>query len=81
MTTDQYFDFPKECWYLFTNLRGVTFMNTRICTKLRSKRPISRIIPNIFAVLITIVLNPLPLVLKFEGTSSPADTYTLTIAQ
>jgi hypothetical protein len=81
LTTNQYFDVSKEFWYLFTSLRGVTFMEKRICIKIRSKSLIRRIAAYSFAVLITIVLNPVSLVLQFEGTSSPADTFTLTIAQ
>jgi len=58
-------------------------MKKKIRFKIRSKSLIRRIAACIFAVLITTVLNPLSLALKFEGTSSPADTYmyTLTIAQ
>jgi len=56
-------------------------MKTRICIKIRSESLIRRIAAYIFVVWITIVLNPVSLVLQFEGTSSPADTYTLTIAQ
>jgi len=81
LTTDQYFDVSKECWYLFTSLRGVTFTKTRICIKIRSESLLRHIVAYIFAVWVTIVLNPVSLLLQFEGTSSPADTYMLTIAQ
>lgn len=81
LTTDQYFDVSKECCYLFTSLRGVTFMKTIICIKTRSESLMRRISAYIFAVWVTIILNPVSLVLQFEGTSSPADTYMLTIAQ
>ena len=56
-------------------------MKTTICIKILSGDLIRRIVAYIFAVWVTIVLNPVSLVLQFDGTSSPADTCTLTIAQ
>ena len=48
LTTDQYFDDLKECWYLFTSQRRVTFIKKIICFQIRSKSLICRISAYIF---------------------------------